>query len=167
MATKIPILRQIAWLSLIPQLFFLVCIITLSKHIGFRDCVTAGVIIYLVIFFMLRFGIPIYHRKGVALYKKGLFKDAIPYFEKSYEFFKKNKWIDRYRYITLLSSSSASYTEMALLNIAFCYGQDGDGGKSIEYYKKTLSEFPKSELAKASLRMYESVKNVTEPGVSH
>ena len=165
MASKNPIVRQIAWLSVIPQLLLLACIIAFAKFIGFRNFVMAGAIIYLAISYTLRSGVAIYHRKGVRLYKKGLFKEAIPYFEKSYEFFKKNKWIDRYRYITLLSSSSASYTEMALLNIAFCYGQDGKGKQSIEYYKKALSEFPNSAMAKASLRMYESVKNVTEPGV--
>ena len=163
MASKSPIVRQVAWLSLLPQFALIVCIIVFARLIGFRNYVLAGAIIYLAISFLLRFGIPFHHRKGIALFKKGAFVDAIPFFEKSYDFFKRNVWIDKYRYITLLSSSRASYTEMALLNIAFCYGQSGDGKRSKEYYKKTLSEFPDSEIAKASLRMFESAKELTEP----
>jgi hypothetical protein len=42
---------------------------------------------------------------------------------------------------------------MALNNIAFCYGQLGNGNLSKEYYQKTLDEFPESGLAKAALRL--------------
>lgn len=163
MASKSPIVKQIAWLSLIPQLVIIVCVIAFARLLGFRNFVLAGAIIYLAVSFALRFGIPFHHRKGVAFFKKGLFKEAIPFFEKSYAFFRRNEWIDKYRYIILLSSSRISYTEMALLNIAYCYGQSGDGKKSVEYYEKTLSEFPNSEMAKASLRMFESAKNFAEP----
>jgi tetratricopeptide (TPR) repeat protein len=163
MASKSPIVRQVAWLSLLPQFALIVCIIVFARFIGFRNYVLAGAIIYLTISFLLRFGIPFHHRKGIALFKKGSFVEAIPFFEKSYTFFKRNVWIDKYRNITLLSSSRASYTEMALLNIAFCYGQSGDGKRSKEYYEKTLSEFPNSEIAKASLRMFESAKDFVVP----
>jgi tetratricopeptide (TPR) repeat protein len=137
--------------------------VVFARFIGFQNYVFAGAIIYLAISFLLRFGVPFHHRKGIALFKKDSFIEAIPFFEKSYAFFNRNKWIDKYRYITLLSSSRASYTEMALLNIAFCYGQSGDGKKSKEYYEKTLSEFPNCEIAKASLRMFESAKELAEP----
>jgi len=56
---------------------------------------------------------------------------------------------------------------MSLLNIAFCYGQIGEGAKSIEYYKKTLTEFPKSEIAKASLKMFESAERIAQQGDEH
>ena len=48
------------------------------------------------------------------------------------EFFKRYNWIDKYRFVVLLSLSRISYTEMALANIAFCHGQLGEGGKSKE-----------------------------------
>jgi hypothetical protein len=50
-----------------------------------------------------------------------------------------------------------SYKEMALNNIAFCYGQLGKGKLSKEYYEKTLDEFPESGIAKAGLRLINSV----------
>jgi tetratricopeptide (TPR) repeat protein len=166
MASKKPIVRQIAWLSLLPQIPLIAFFVVFARLIGFQNYVLAGATIYLSISILLRFGVPFHHRKGIALFKKGSYIEAIPFFEKSYAFFKRNKWIDKYRYITLLSSSRISYTEMALLNIAFCYGQSGDGKKSKEYYQKALIEFPESEIAKASLQMFESAKDLAEPANS-
>ena len=163
MASKKPLVKQIAWLSVFPQIAFLMAMIFFARYLGFQNFILPGVIIYLAISFPLRFGIPRHHRKGIALFKKGSFVEAIPFFEKSYDFFKKNSWIDRYRYITLLSSSQISYTEMALLNIAFCHGQSGDGKKSRDYYEKTLYEFPDSEIAKTSLQMFQLTKDLDEP----
>jgi tetratricopeptide (TPR) repeat protein len=111
---------------------------------------------------VLRFQVPKHHRRGVSLFKKKAFAKAIQHFRKSYDFFKRNMWIDNYRYITLLSSSRVSYTEMALLNMAYCYGQIGNGNQSLKTYKKALDEFPDSEMALAALKMFESTKNVTE-----
>ena len=45
--------------------------------------------------------------------------EAINEFQKSYDFFEKNQWVDKYRYLTLLTASKSSYREMALNNIAF------------------------------------------------
>jgi hypothetical protein len=49
---------------------------------------------------------------------------------------------------------------MALCNIAFCYGQTGNGEKSEYYYNVTLKEFPNSLLAKAALNMINAVKTI-------
>ena len=147
---------------MIPQIILCLVLILLARLSGFNNHILAGVSIYLMISYILRFQIPKHHRKGVSLYRKKLFKEAIPQFQKSYGFFNKNRWIDRFRFITLMSSSRVSYTEMALLNMAFCYGQIGDGKKSKELYKKVLKEFPDSEMAKASLRMYDASASSTE-----
>lgn len=69
------------------------------------------------------------------------------------DFFTKNGWVDKYRFITLFSASKTSYREMGLCNVAFCYSQIADGEKAKEYYKMVLSEYPDSELAKVGLRM--------------
>jgi hypothetical protein len=49
---------------------------------------------------------------------------------------------------------------MALVNMAFCYSQLGDGLKSKELYEKTLIEYPDSQIAKTALSLYESAKNI-------
>ncbi len=86
-------------------------------------------------------------------------------FKLSYDFFTRHPWIDDWRFITLLSSSRVSYREMALLNMAFCHAQEGDGVKAKEFYQRTLKEFPDSGMAKASLRMIESAEKSAEQDV--
>lgn len=83
--------------------------------------------------------------------------DAIPHFEKSYEFFARHIWMDKYRYLVMLSSGRLSYREMALINIAFCYGQAGNGIMARGYYERTLQEFPDSSVAKTALKFIGSV----------
>lgn len=158
MSSKTPTVKQIAWISLIPQLMFMGLLTLISWLISPEDAMLHGAIAYLLISFTVRTLIPKDHRIGVKNVKSSQFERAIPHFEKSYEFFKKNDWVDKYRFLTLLSSSRMTYKEMALNNIAFCYGQIGKGKKSKEYYEKTLVEFPDSGMAKAGLRLLNSME---------
>ena len=48
---------------------------------------------------------------------------------------------------------------MALVNIAFCYSQIGDGRKTKDYYLKALDQFPNSEIVKTFLKTIESIEN--------
>jgi hypothetical protein len=54
---------------------------------------------------------------------------------------------------------------MALANIAFCYGQLGNGVQCRYYYEKCLDLFPDSGLATAALRMLDSVAPVAAKGI--
>ncbi|MFD2907225.1 tetratricopeptide repeat protein [Flavobacterium ardleyense] len=118
-----------------------------------------GAITYLLISISLRNFVPKSHREGLKLTNEHKFENAIEKFKNSYNFFTEYNWIDKYRFVTLLSSSKMNYREMALCNIAFCYSQIGNGQKAIEYYKKTLSEFPRNNLAQAGLKMLTSIEN--------
>lgn len=163
MNAKTPTIRQTAWISVIPQLGVMGLIILIWWQINPDKAVINGAITYLIISFSLRRIVARDHRKGMQLVKTQNFETAIPFFEKSYDFFSRNDWIDKYRYLTLLSSSRISYKEMALNNIAFCFGQLGNGQKAKEYYERTLSEFPDSGLATAGLNMLNSMnKKETE-----
>ena len=51
---------------------------------------------------------------------------------------------------------------MGLCNIAYCYGQIGDGQKAKEYYEKTLAEFPESGLAIAAHNQLQSFEKLAE-----
>jgi len=164
MASKKPIVRQVAWLSIIPQLIFmglllLIFGLTISS---FNLALIIAMLTYLLISNTLRRGIPHNHRKGISLYKAGKYEPAIDEFKKSYVFFSKYAWLDKYRYLTLLTSSRISYTEMALVNIAFCSSQIGDGLTAKQYYEKALAQFPKSEIAIASLNLISSIENSHE-----
>src|SRR4051812_19780399 len=162
MTSKTPTVRQIAWISLIPQLAVMGLLITFYYLIDGDDPVLYGALTYLVLSFILRSVIPQDHKKGMALVKEGRFKQAIPFFQESYSYFTRNEWIDKYRFLTLLSLSRISYTEMALNNIAFCYSQSGDGEMAEKMYLKTLEEFPGSGIAQAALRMIRSSKQIKE-----
>lgn len=155
MSSNISVVRQIAWLSLLPQFLFALLLIFMYHQLRFPDPPFYGLVSYLIISFSLRTFIPHSHNKGMKLVKKDKFAEAIPFFERSYNFFTKNNWVDKYRFITLLSSSAMSYREMSLTNIALCYAQLGDDEKAREYYQITLQEFPKSEIAKSGLNILE------------
>ncbi|MCW3075830.1 MAG: hypothetical protein JWO32_439 [Bacteroidetes bacterium] len=92
----------------------------------------------------------------MTLVKQKNFAEAIPFFKNSLEILNKKPWLDKYRYF-LGSSSKISYKEMDLNNAAFCYSQIGDKANAILYYKRTLSEFPHSEMAKVALTFIDTM----------
>lgn len=162
MASRVPTVRQFSSTGLIFQFI----ILALLTYVFYKDdlynafIITA--IVYSVVALLLRNIIAKQHRKGIKLVKQQKFEEAIPYFEKSYDYFIKNNWLDKYRFITLLSASKIGYTESALINIAFCNSQIGNGQKAIAYYKKALDKFPESMMAQTALRMLTSVNNKAE-----
>ena len=162
MSSKIPTVRQIAWISIIPQLLVMGLIMLVWYQFEKSNFILYGAITYLLISQILRRTISREHRKGMVKVKLEQFEEAIPFFKKSYEFFKENDWIDKYRFLTLLSSGRMTYKEMALNNIAFCYGQIGNGKLSKEFYQRTLDEFPESGMAKVGLRLLNSMSNKDE-----
>lgn len=158
MASSQPIIRQIAWMSLLPQMVLMSFMCLAAYAITPDNFLISGVLAYLLLSFCLRNIIALHQRAGIRLFKRQQYKEAIPLFEKSYDFFSRNRWIDDWRFITLLSSSRISYREMALLNIAFCNTQIGDGIAARKTYEKVLSEFPTSGIAQAALRLMDAAK---------
>ena len=156
MASNVPTIRQVAWISLIPQLLLIGLFIYIFKLLRFNEPFIFGALTYSVLAFGLRNFVAKDHRQGMKLVKQQKFDEAIPVFEKSFAFFTINAWVDKYRFLTLLSSSKMTYKEMGLCNIAFCFGQTGNGQKAIEYYEQTLKEFPDNGLAIAGLNMLKS-----------
>ena len=158
MASDVPVVRQVAWVSIISQLLVMGVIVAACYIGGLAEPLLYGPLIYLAISYMLRTYVAKAHRQGIYLVKRKDYAAAIPCFEASYSFFTRKPWVDRYRYFTLLSSSRMTYREMALCNIAFCCSQLGDGEKAVGYYKKVLADYPDNGLAQAGLKMLESTK---------
>ncbi|HET6225332.1 MAG TPA: tetratricopeptide repeat protein [Bacteroidia bacterium] len=154
MASNVPTVRPVAWISLVPQLIFY-GILCYSYHVLLPDVdpVFPGVLTGIAIMILLRNLITKKHRKGVKLFKQQKYMAAVPLFEESFAYFTKNAWLDKYRHFLLFSSSKWTFKEMALCNIAFCYGQVGNGQKAKEYYQRVINEFPNNGLATAGLRM--------------
>ena len=161
MSSSTPFIRQTAWISIIPQSLVMATIIFCWYLVIPQRAFMYGALCYLFLSFSLRALIPVNHRNGINHIKNQNFKEAINEFNLSYNFFKKYDWVDQYRFLTVLNSNKMSYKEMSLLNIAFCYGQLGDGENSKKYYEKALNEFPKSAVALAGLNMLNSISNKT------
>lgn len=153
MASKLPVLRQVAWFSLLPQFVIMTSIGLLFYLFSPQNLILKSAVCYLLLSFVLRTVIPMQHRRGIRLVKKKQFKEAIPFFQSSAQFFTKYKWVDRYRFITLLSSSRISYLEMAMLNEAFCLSQIEKRTEAVEKYEEVLTLFPESEIALTALKM--------------
>ncbi|MFC5269160.1 tetratricopeptide repeat protein [Adhaeribacter terreus] len=153
MASGTPIIRQINWLALAFQLCVFVAMVFLFQFLQVGAPSLMAIAAYLVLVYFLRFFLAKYHRYGMMFIKRNDFEHAIPYFESSYAYFQEKPWLDRFRAIFLLSSSRISYKEMALVNIAYCYSQLGNGAQAKAYYEQALKEFPDSAIAKAGLNM--------------
>ena len=158
MASGTPIIRQINWFALIPQFGLFMVLIFLFSWFGISNPALIAVAAYLILVYALRFFLAKYHRYGMMFLKRNEFEAAIPYFENSYEYFSEKPWLDSFRAIFLLSSSKISYKEMALVNIAYCYSQLGNGAQAKAYYERTLKEFPDSAIAQAGLNIMNSTK---------
>jgi len=160
MTARMPVVRQMSWRATLPQLAAL----GIAASIGWlltrsTEGVVWGTLVYLVYSFGSRSLLLRAHRRGMHHSKLQQYSEAIREFESSYSFFSRNSWIDRYRSITMMSPSAISYREMALANIAFSYSQLGQGTNAKAYYQRALDEFPNSMMARAALRLIESVEN--------
>lgn len=162
MSSNVPTVRQVAWASVIPQILLIGVFIFAFYLLNTGNSFLYGALTYLVLSFGIKSILTKDQRRGINLVKQQNFADAIPYFEKSVDFFSKNSWIDNYRFLTLLSSSKMSYREMGLCNIAFCYSQIGNGSKAIEFYQQTLKDYPENGVAKAGLNMFNSLKEKSQ-----
>jgi tetratricopeptide (TPR) repeat protein len=161
MNSKMPVIKQTAVISVIPHFLILALLIYAISFIisDILNQTIAAIMIYYVILYSLRH-IAWHHRKGMKFYKKRDYSKAIPMFLKSYNFFKNHEWLDKYRFIFLLSSSHLTYREMALINIAFCNTQIKEGQEAKKYYELAMKEFPESQMAKMGLNMMEASKNI-------
>lgn len=161
MASNIPIVRQIAWIPVFTQILLLGFFIYIYYLLDVEFPFVFGPLTYLIFSCGLRNLITRSHQKGMKLVKQGNFIDAIPYFEKSVNYFSENIWVDKYRFLTMFSSSKMSYREMGLCNIAFCHSQTDNGLKAKEFYQLVLKDYPENILATAALNLFNSLENET------
>lgn len=159
MSNNLPVVRQFAWISLVPHVTVLLLLTWLFSYL---TPTSAYVYYSIVVYFMLSFGLRYFiasdQRKGMTLLKSHYFEAALPYFERSVAFFTKNAWIDKYRYITLLASSPMSYREMGLCNMAYCYSQMGEGKQAEALYQQIHVEFPENGIALSALNMFKAME---------
>jgi hypothetical protein len=129
---------------LIPQIavFFLLALV--FRELNVPRYALLSLALYLLLSGYLKVVIPKWHRKGLYYIRKGELEGASFAFKKSYSFFSKHIWVDKYRAFTLLSISGYSYREMALMNMIFCYSQLGKTKDAKDIQKLLSKEFPEN-----------------------
>ena len=147
----VPTDRSIAWISLVPQLILMGIIFGVFYILKVKEPFLFVGFTYLLLSFGLKKIFLRNHNKGITLTKEGKNVEAIASFEKSAKFFSDHRWLDHYRFLTLLSASKCHYREMALVNISYCYMDLDNQDKAKEYYMKVLQEYPDNEMAKLGL----------------
>ena len=166
MKSKVPTVRQISWLRVAVVVLICFALIALVQWVlapsSFAFSEVLGVLILLAWSLLVHRLQPPAHRTGNRLVKRGEFREAIPHFERSQEFLSRYRWVDRWRTVMLLESSSISFHEMAMVNIAFCHTQLGNAKEAKALYQKALAEYPGSVIAQASLNMIETFERGTE-----
>src|ERR1700722_8876632 len=98
MAQPMPVVRQIYWLAILPQLTC-ITLLALAVHISsptarFPVAIGAGAFIYLAICQLLR---AIFIRdqiRGMRSYRARKFQEAIDHFQNSYQFFSSHRSLD-------------------------------------------------------------------------
>ncbi len=149
-----------SWSRTVPQLLAIVVLIGLvwplfgseEKHLA--SVVGAGV--YLLYAQFSKMFIASAHRRGLQLLAAKNYQPAIREFEKSHMFFTRYPQIDHFRAVVLMSPSIWSYREMALLNVAFCYGQLGEVNMAKTTYEQVRSDFPDNDYAIHALKCIEN-----------
>ncbi|MDU0369229.1 tol-pal system YbgF family protein [Hymenobacter endophyticus] len=156
---KTPTVRNISWIAYVVFYGLIVLLAWLGTGISsldFIQCLLPAMLAAYLLSWTLRTTLGRYQQRGMQLIRKDDFLNAIPHFEQSYAYFSEKKWLDKWRYILMLSTSQMEYREMALNNIAFCYSQLGQGESARRYYHQVLAEYPDNGLAQAALKMLDA-----------
>ena len=145
--------RLFAWGSMIPHTVVLGSIIALFYWFGMPWPVFCGSLAFAFLSLVLKLTFTKDLRKGTDALNAKHYAEALPWLDRSAAFFQRYPWLDRYRYLLLLSSSALSYREMTLVNRALCIGRTRSFEETDEAFKAVLHEFPDSALAKITRRM--------------
>lgn len=147
MARRIPRIRTFNVFYLLPQAGILLLITGAMYSLSVPHAIWLSISLYFLLSIYLKVLIPKWHRKGIYLLKKGKLDLAILAFQRSYQYFRKYAWIDKYRAFTLFSTSSLTYAEMALINIIYCFEQLGDKKSARKFHAILKKEFPENRYA--------------------
>ena len=150
-----PVIHQIAWISLFLQLLIVAIFIGAATYAGLQKPILVATLGYLILAAIIRLLLTTHQRRGMHYAREGRLELAIAEFQKSYEFFSRHRWLDEMRYIFLLSTSKVSYREMGLLNLAYCDLWQDRGEDAVRIYLRTVEEFPNSGLAWTGIKLFQ------------
>lgn len=153
MKRNVPIYNPISWKSTIPNLIMLGLYTLMYWIVGVQKAYMFGVGTWIMISMLIR---PYFFERklksGLRLVQQEKFNEAIPLFKDFLDYFKRYRFLDRWRFYILLSANKFTYEEIGLMNIALCYSQIGELEKASEIYQSALKINPDNEVAKTYLR---------------
>ena len=149
----VDIFKQVNLPAVLIHIAFIIAVAMLLQlaMVPFNYSFLVGALIYFVLSMLLRKIVPADHNSAMSLLMREDYEMAQKGFERSFQYFSKNQWIDDYRVLTMMSASNISYREMALINQALCYLQMGKYEEARAGYEAVLVLFPNSRLAKQAI----------------
>lgn len=154
MTSKIPFVKQDThWIAFIPQVIF-ICLFSLLFYQYERQFfLLYALMLYFVVKLLMRMlFFPGVLYNGIKLIKLEKLKEAIPEIEKTIDYYTTHAWVDKYRFLLMISSSERSIREVSVCNLAFCLLHTGEIDKAKELYETVLLEYPKNIIAKGALK---------------
>src|SRR5258708_17608314 len=166
MPQPMPVVRQLAWIQLIPQAIA-TAVLALMFHLLFSEARLStalfdAAITYLIICRMSRAVVLPEHYAGMSAYRAGHFAEAINHFEASYAFFSRHPRMDSWRSLLFGVAGHNRFRVVALCNMAFCYSQLGEGSRAMTLYEQALAASPNCTLARAGLNMLRSTSTPSD-----
>ncbi|VAV96106.1 hypothetical protein MNBD_ALPHA08-677 [hydrothermal vent metagenome] len=162
MSAKIPITRPVSIFGVVVLALIVSIVVFLGIVMGKAFLPEPGLLWGLAAaVFLIGFYMAFVHLFVLADFNKGLrlllaeknLEEATSLFERFLLLLGRRRWIDRWRFLVLLSPAAITYREMSLVNIAYCYAHLGEREKSKAQYEQTLEQFPDSAIASSALKM--------------
>jgi len=153
MTQQLPVARSMNYFSFALQILFLIALYLGFEKSGSDEASLWAGMVYLVLAYSLRYFVPIDHRKGVRELKQGKYEEALVSFQKSFDFFTKHPWIDRFRVFTTFSVSKLCYRETAMVNKAFALICLDRKEEAKALYEACLQDYPENSIALYALKI--------------
>lgn len=160
MKQSVPVVRQVNFLAL---LLPLMVIVGGSVGVGLWLRPPLGISAYFIVPLLVLVYVVLaqaillrHHRNGLRLLRAARPTEALLPLQKALEFYTEHPALDRWRHFLLITASSYSLREVALMNIAYCYSQAGDKEEMIKHYECLLREYPNNVLVQNTLRLIET-----------
>lgn len=145
--------QETKWIALVPRLVLLAILCFLLYPYDNQIFFVYAFFLYLAITYSIKYSmIPGSTFTGVKFLKKGQFEEALPFIEKDIEYYSSKPWIDKYRFLLMISSSALSFREMSLCNRAWCLLQTGRVKETIDQYESVIRHYPQNVVTRAQLK---------------
>lgn len=167
MNRPLPIVRELRWFFVLPQILSLFILLVLGMGAaGIPYGLVIGALVYLVYSVGSRAILARHHKSGMRAMKAGRWEEAIAHFRHSRAFFEKYPWLDKYRQVFLMSPSGAAYHEMSLVNEAASLIELDRPLEAKLLYEEALQLYRDCPMAKAALKAMEAGAKVAQRGTA-